>query len=441
MTHLDISLAFNVAQNWPALMDAPSIHYAGQPYVSSTGSRPQPLLADRTLYRPTLNLNDYTCDAVIDWIDIRLETTRRHQAVNMQRAVMQMLRDIGSNSTVHVSSPWRQNRHIGSDFIIRIQQPLPHELAELLKRVLARYAPGTSTIADLKIAGLEVSLDFYVVAGKEMTQDTQNLLRWRMTDALRRHLRPNPVLTEQDRCDPRFYPSKDGKDTTQFLVGLKEPKPTGNAAAEMIRLGITRRDKAALYLGNHHQPPVDATSYVGAENFPVMLRVMDKTTDRRDPTDDKALNLPSSQMRSRVEVTLKEERDGYDCLSAVGLTNLADLYGYKFQEIRKTFFEFFLPTFGDGTGVNSLPFGIAASERDIFTRSGVYGLDRFHRAVEAIRKKQFENREIATKPAHLGDKGRLVSYTEMNQKTARALQALSNEWSNAASPLPRALGP
>lgn len=53
--------------------------------VADGGPGKQPILAGRDVMRPRIDLNDYRCSAVLDRIEIRLETPRRHQALNIHR--------------------------------------------------------------------------------------------------------------------------------------------------------------------------------------------------------------------------------------------------------------------------------------------------------------------------------------------------------------------
>ena len=439
MNSYDIPLKFRNAPAWDVLQESPSLHYQGEPYAPQGSMRRQPVLAGRTVLRPDIDFNDYRCNAVIDWIELRLDTPGTHQARNMQPRIDKWLQALGSRSTAYVSGPDRERGHMGNQFILKIQQPLPWELAPLLKQVVACYCPELHSTRDIKIAGIEISVDFRAKPAGGATQDRVNLMRWRMVDILRRHLRPERVLTEAHRCHPRFYSDDDGQGGATFSVDPVLRRPSGPALAEMVRLGVATYHLIPLRLRAHHATPVDTTSYVGARDFPVMLRVMDKTTDQRDPRIGQAAQLAPEEWRARIEVTVTDFQDEYDSLSVLELNRLKDLYGYRFAKVRKPFFDFFLPTFGTVSGAAGLPFPAQVTEQSVFERSGVYGLDRLHRSVLEIDRARFRKKELADKPAALGKKGRLLSYTELNNKVDRALRGLSNDWRDALSPPARSL--
>ena len=436
---LEIPLKFRAAPSWPEGSDPPSLQYNPERYSPAGASKPQPVLAGRTILRPDLGLNRYTCNAEIDWVELRLCTLGHHQAQNIHRFAAKELDSIGSGSSVFVSGPGREPGYSGSEFILRLQQPKPNELAVLSKSLVAKYAPHLTPVAELPPAGVEISVDFRVEPDKHWTDDTRNLLRWQMTDILRRHLRPEPVLTEEGNCAPRFYVKKDGKDSARFCLDHKTALKSSKLVSNLTRFGVDVRHAATLHLNAHTPTPIDTTSYIGGRDFPVMIRVMDKRTDKRDPISDKVTDLPAQDWRSRIEVTLKAERNEVGGHGAVDLHVLSDLYGYKFRSIRKTFFEFFLPTVADLCPTRSLPFPVTAEETSVFERSGVYGLDRLHRAVEAIGNASRRRDRTKPKPSNLGKKGRLLSYAELNRKVDRALDALSKNWADSLSPGARSL--
>lgn len=159
-----------------------------------------------------------------------------------------------------------------------------------------------------------------------------------------------------------------------------------------------------------------------------MLRSMDKITDRRDPSSGKAVDLPSAEHRARLEVTLQGAPDAVGGHGAIGLSTVGDLYGYPFQHIRRTFFEFFLPTLGPVSDTETLPFPVKVTEEEIFKRSGVYGLDRLHRAIEAVNLAAYKKGEISRKPQKLRKKGRLISYNDLNRRFDTALKGLAKAW-------------
>ncbi len=101
---------------WPSNMEPPSLQYSAALYEVPGDVNAQPVLRDRTLLTPQVDLNKYRCKAVLDWIEFRLETKGTHQAINIQRFAETILDSDGSSSSVYVSGPFRQSHHIGPKF-------------------------------------------------------------------------------------------------------------------------------------------------------------------------------------------------------------------------------------------------------------------------------------------------------------------------------------
>jgi hypothetical protein len=168
--------------------------------------------------------------------------------------------------------------------------------------------------------------------------------------------------------------------------------------------------------------------YIGGKEFPILLRVMDKCTDHRDPDDGTADELPLADRRARLEVSLPETKRWESAAVPLGLSTLGDLFGFDYKKSRRLFFEFYLGTIGSGDELRDLPFKPTLTETQVFQRTGVYGLDRFHRATSETLAARLKAGEIASEHVALGKKGRLVSYIELNQKVDRALKALASAW-------------
>lgn len=265
-----LDLSFDTPLGWMASEDPFTLAY--EPYtVADGGPRKQPILAGRDVMRPRIDLNDYRCSAVLDWIEIRLEMPGRHQALNIHRKAQEILRSQGSSSTLFVCGPEHQNRYNGQRFILRIQQPQAHHLVRFLKALIAEYAPKTPAVADLVIAGFELSVDFYIKPMYRQSQAASDLLPYRMVDVLRRHLRPASILTEAEACNPRLFTNDGGNPSATFLVEQKKAHASGTLLADAMRLGCDINDLIPMRITAHNPMPVDTTSYIGARNHPVML--------------------------------------------------------------------------------------------------------------------------------------------------------------------------
>ena len=386
----------------------------------------QPVLAGRRVLLPNLSLRDFRCGSVIDWIEFEFPTVGEHQATNIQRFAVKYLQDTRSSSTLYITGPNQKKWYQGRQFRIRLQQPNPDEFKGFLGALSAKY-PTAKAIADLRILEIEVSVDFYVLKKFLGDQNAAGSKRELMVDLLRRHLMPHTTLTKLPGGAPRFYDSRKGaKGGTRILefaahVGHFEQE----VACHALKLGtdILKPFDPAI----HHRTPIDTTSYVGCKP-PIQIRVMDKVTDNRDPVSGSHLELPLANRRARVEITFYEG-NGYEGVTeALGLNTLADLRDFQFKDLRKMAFEYFLPTISDSTPDKDLPFDLAFDEWDVFSKSGIYGYDCFHRSISTIARERFRRRQIKEKPAKLGRKGYAVSYEELNRMMDRALKRLSDEW-------------
>jgi len=431
LKHSEIPLLFVESPKWDPSLDPPSIHYTADLYEPADGMAVQPVLRDRMVLKPAIDLKRYRCHSVIDWIEVQMETNGVHQAINIQRFASKVLGDNRSASKVYVSGPTRNSGYRGSSFIIRLQRPEFRHLGSLCAELVKKYPTSARSIGDLAIAGIEVSVDFYVKNHAEMGSEAQDLLRWQMTEVLRRHLRPERSLTELEENQPRFFATANGNSTSKSLVSKSTAKASGKQRSEIQRLGLNERVLAPLRIGAHEQAPIDTTFYIGKKGSPVMLRVMDKTTDQRNPTLGTAVNLAPTECRSRIEVTFMKKPDEVGGPAAVKLETLSDLVEYPFKTIRKLVFEFFYPTINSGDELVHLSFPVNVTELDVFRLSGVYGLDRLQRSIAEISDRRYRKKEITTKPRPIGRKGKAVSFVDLNRMIDRSLVRLSGDWASS----------
>lgn len=141
---------------------------------------------------------------------------------------------------------------------------------------------------------------------------------------------------------------------------------------------------------NHKKRPLDGTYYIGKKSNPVMLRIMDKTTDKRNPKKNTFEVLDARENRARIEVTCLKANGEMGAPATLGLETPEDLYGFKFQALRKRIFDFYLPTIGmdpdNGKGSRQPD----PDELEVFSRTGVYGLDEYQTAGNLLLRRQHE---------------------------------------------------
>lgn len=431
--YMHIPLAFHVPPTWPAHMDPPALDYLAETYKPAKGGTAQKNLEGRTVLRPDIDLNDYRCRAEIDFLVIRHVTKRRERAYEIWLHLRAFLKGASSPSSVFVSGPTGWRNYVGTDFRIRIQRPQPAGLPRLLEALAKRYPIEASACRPGELTMLEVSVDFYAKHRTGMPDEEVELRRWRLVEVLRRHFRADPRITDCNKGRPRTIWAEMGRGK-KYLVDEKLDR--GDTAKERAakRFRVRKADAIALHLKAHHFGPLDGTLYFGPKAGFASYRIMDKVTDRRDPSKGTVDQLPLKERRARIEITLRKEVSGAgqdrELWDRFGLEVAQDLYGFPFKDLRKKAFEFYLPTVGPIWGESELPFTLDASDAEVFCCSGCHGLFRFHSALFRLQEKMFMRGKLSMQPPLLNHKGRLVSYESLNQKVVRSLDGLSRAWSS-----------
>ncbi|MBV0912506.1 hypothetical protein [Anianabacter salinae] len=420
----DIDLRFNTAPQLLLLSDPPTLRYDLVPYAPTPGHAPQSVLNDRTVLEPQIDFSRYRCEAVIDFIEFQLVTLQATQPVHIQKTARKALEAMGSSSSVYVELKGGAKYTWCRSYYIRIQQPRPRELERVLAAIDARYPHSLGSASKLPVTAIEVSVDFYVKDIDTIHPDTAQILRWQMTEVLKRHFLPersvvDPIgrngLPRIGKGDARFFPNEKGH--TGFVVDRKRAHPRKQLMKSIREIGLDRRDGIALHLDAHHQPPIDATYYVGERGL-VHFRIMDKTTDRRQPVPSTADPLGDDQKRSRIEFSFHIKR-GLDIPGAFDLDEVGKLHGFDFFEMRRAALHFVKPTIGDRFKIEGVKLQPGFDEWRIFSRSGAYGLDRIQR---------LQHRACAHCKGDMGWKGRAVSFEDLNRKVDRATDRLTRYW-------------
>jgi hypothetical protein len=234
-------------------------------------------------------------------------------------------------------------------------------------------------------------------------------------------------LGKATRSQPRFFvPGSDhrGQRTVDDYAGTDLA-----TRSHLVPLGIEGNRSHLFNHRAYHRPPVDTTFYVGeVKKQGALYRSMDKVTDHRNPGKDEATLLPLHDRRARIEISLPVTRNCPIAANELGMRHLGDLYTSDYHRLRKTLFDFYLPTIRDGHFNDILPFPTKVTEQFAFDTAGVYGLDRFQRIVNDVHRARWKRKQVAAPPDTLGRKGYLLSYSELNQKVSRALKSLSADW-------------
>lgn len=363
-------------------------------YVDEPVKLVQPRVVGRRTLKPAIDLGDYSCRAVLDWLDIGFELGRPTQFRYVQHAIESVTSRL---AFVEPASPGPGG--VDTIFNVRLQDPHLHQIRECARLLEAKFGEKSEPY----VYGLEVSVDFYPSVPSD---DSRGL----MTAVLSRHLWPNRDVVANLRDRPRFAWGRNARQTRRTL-------------------GLDRQDDDILLntAGDRH-PALDATYYIGQRIGRAMWRVMDKVRDRQ--RSRRWLDLPDAEKRARVEVRLDRLE-----LKQLGIIGLDDLLGFNLAALQGRYFQFMLPTFASPGGPFSSHDKYWESHREArFLAAGVVGLqamdeerDRLRKANRPAMVRQLRARGVKVAPgrrAGSGRNGTLVAYEDLNDRVAMALRKL-----------------
>lgn len=353
---------------------------------------------------PRLDLRQFRCNAVIDFVELEIVTAKETDFKAIRRWVSEALRLPslwckqvgGSKNSAHV-------------FHIVIHDP---RIATLLKlgETIAETPAGLAQ--PITIQTLEVSVDFYPRSESEEH-------RLSMFGVLHRTYMPSPELWRQNRDHPRFKWSEEKKPT--FFL----PSSTKTGLHHQII------PKAAF---------VDSTVYYGEKNGPASIRIQNKTSNQRKKNS--VVMLDQKEKRARIEVTLTGS-----ALKRLKLNTISDLARFKFTNLQGDHFHFALPTFQDRADLpqhQAVQEAINLRDRTGFAEGGVLCLERlrdvkdewFRKDVKtdhvkrdshcAVLRDHLKAKGMKPRPRRVGtgDHGTTVAYRELNEMVRTALQEL-----------------
>lgn len=371
-----------------------ALHYRDEP----VGLKQARLAGRRTLV-PAIDLEVYTCRAVIDWASITFDLSRPTQFRYVQDALTPLF---GRRPHVVPSSP--DPGGVATVFTVTFQEP---SLAALkASQMLLREKFGGAS--EPFINEVEVSVDF---KPRTPSDDSRSM----MVAVLGRHLYPGRKFHLRATTRPRF----------SWGSGRHQNSP-------ILRRSRLALDDGDLFLNpaGDTAPPVDATYYIGHRKVGPLWRVMDKVIDRQNQPAGTWIDLPEEEQRARVEVRLDQLE-----LKALGVNNLDHLLGFKFAALQGPYFKFMLPTFAaQTTSMSAADRRLERARVERFFNVGVVGL----RAMDEQRRGE-RAKHRPTLTGHLRAKGRptpvsdrggagafgtFVAYALMNDRVAMALRKL-----------------
>lgn len=353
---------------------------------------------------PQVQLYEFECRAVIDWITLRLVSGRATQHQWIQQVVEPQF-GRGCYIKVVDETPGR----VSNVFEVTFQEPdlsLVNRICGLLDKKFGLQAPPV-------VAAIEVSVDF-----RSRFRDARD--RAKLFMALTRHFEASRDVLSNYSDWPRFT-FGDGDKETVGALGRKEGRPD----LDDVYLVSVEADRL---------PFVDACYYVGAKEADTRWRIMDKVIDRQNRAAGTFVSLDDIDKRVRIEVTLDRS-----VIAGFGVDYLTDLPRLPFAQLQSRFFSFVLPTFADAShfhvgAVKAAKFMHERKREQKFLGTGVIGLaamdGAWARRLKAIRKDatvRLRSNGRAVKPIKRvgrGSSGHYLAYQELNDRVGVALRHL-----------------
>ncbi|WP_416798083.1 hypothetical protein [Ciceribacter azotifigens] len=374
-------------------------------YLEETLRRSQARLKNRTTLTPQIDLDAYRCAALVDWIDIELQLSRRTQYWHLNdriekktgRKEFPEALDLGEGKTA-------------SRYKLRVQEPDLESVRKVLEDLESEYGLAIHP----RIVGIEISVDFYPKSPSEET-------RARMHGVLIRHLFPTTKVLRSNRMWPRFTPGS--IKSTDYTISRNESDDSLDIGDRMSP-GL---DRIVLY---------GSTYYVGERDDPrAFWRVQNKVLDKQNKAAGTKDELPEDKKRVRIEVTL-----GSEGCREIGLHKFSDLETVSILRLQKRFFQFMKPTFA-AMSAGTVRAGSTAVKRKVedfrrqrFLNAGVLGLQIREdartqlRSLEMPKIRRWHRTRGSRMPARsrlaAGPYGSLIAYEELTRMVERALATL-----------------
>lgn len=357
----------------------------------------QQRLRGRYALLPDLDLKDYSCRAVLDWVSVTFELDRPSQFQHIQKQLQPIV-----GRRLYVDPRDAGPGGVTRTFTLRLQDATLSLLHDCRAQLTARYGVAAEPIVN----EVEVSVDFTPVVPADEA-------RYKMVAVLCRHLFTARQVTNRASTRPRF---SWGKLSKQNGAVVGDPR--------------IKADNSLLNPAGDSPAPVDATYYIGHRKIGPLWRVMDKVLDRQNRNAGTWVKLKDSEKRARVEVRLDKLE-----LSRLGVITLSDLTRMNLARLQGEYFRFMLPTFltiNPTTHAADLYWERVREER--FLNAGVLGLSmldkereqqrRSHRKslIRYLRPKQ-KPVPVAKRTAR-GPTGTFISYQSLNDRVSMALRKL-----------------
>lgn len=329
---------------------------------------------------PRVDLAAYRTKAVLDFVEVEIETTHPTDFKALRGWIARDLQlpplwctqiDGGKNSA--------------TKFRVVIQDPKVFVLTKLDACVENSKAGRAEPV---KLRKVEVSVDFF-------PRSASDIERLAMVGVLQHTYLPRPDVWSNKTAHPRVSWGKT-KNEQQFFL------------PSSAKSGLT-------YSSIPKAPFLDATVYHGERDAPWMIRIQNKVANHRK--DETALALDQHEKRARIEVTLTGT-----ALCELGLNTIKDLAEFKFTQLQGDFFHFALPTFPDAARLPQLQCVqdvMNSRDRETFVAGGVACLER----IRAVKEEWYHTApkindakdHVTTMRANMRAWGRKPSYGQVGQ--------------------------
>ena len=387
----------------------PSTKFRELPFKRVKLAKAQRRFQNRYCLEPDVNLKDYRCHAVIDFVEFEFSSVDPTQFRYVQDAVL----DAAGGRTPRVET-LAGSVSSGTKFSVRVQDPTVADLLAISAAIETRFGCKVPP----KIRVIEVSVDFY-------PRKPDDAAREIMVGVLQRTYCAKHDIYDDPMNRSRFA-GVSGEPTFLHRWFKTEKGRTDPIDPDAWR-----------YPDRCNPPPVDATLYFGAEFGDVQIKVMSKVSDQRDKKN--VIALPDEAKRARIEVTLRGK-----ALSWHGLNTLSSLKDFKVNTLQGDYFHFALPTFRETQPGNFRHQGFPAVQAVMnerlekhFLRTGNAGLGYVERARSEWMKKKISKKKLShreTLGEHLKARGSLlkrdrsgldlVAYEALNEMVQVALKGL-----------------
>lgn len=366
---------------------------------------------------PDIDIKDYTCKAVIDYVVLEFAP---HENLS-NREIHEKFKPTSPRGVWLDNDDYEKGKH---RYTIRIQEPNLREIAKLVgeparKGSIAAIMKTFTGFSEMNVREIEVSIDFTPLNGGGEDD------RQKMVGLLTRHYLP-PETMMASKADAIRVVKKQGRSSkcrpAQSVRRLDQVFPDVDDLDTPIERGLIKEELR-----------VDHTTYVGSKKADARIRIMEKTTDRRNPVTHIAEKLSEDNKRARIEVTLKGE-----ALAELDIITFKDLYQYRFQKLARKFFTFRLATL-PYLNISKTETDLAVAELeapllDIFMKMGIANYQREQlRSGDIVHNEAKKiNRKIGpiTLPVKKSRIGRghntnMIAYRELNAKVTDALRRLT----------------